>query len=126
MFLILIFIFLCLYIRYSVSEGRLFLFSLCLVAYLSIEWTIHVYTGTERYAGTDSNIFLRLFNSKIGYTNEYELTHENWLIGNALFPFKNLFEHGAHDRFRIATEKFEFIEKIHVRICFISLVLRIY
>jgi len=93
--------------------------------FLSIEWTIHVYTGTEPYAGTDSSVFIRLFNSKYGYTVEYELTHDNWIIGNALFPFKNLFESGGHDRFRLYTEKLEFIEKIYVRILLINLVLKI-
>jgi hypothetical protein len=92
-----------------------FCFVLYLVSCLSVEWTIHVYTGTERFAGTDSNIFIRLFNSKFGYTAEYELSSENWIIGDKLFPLKNLFESGGHDRFRIVTEKFEFVEKIHVR-----------
>ncbi len=86
-----------------------------LVSYLSIEWTIHVYTGTERFAGTDSSIFIRLFNSKFGYTREYELTNENWIIGDKLFPLKNLFEYGGHDRFRINVGKLGFVEKIHVR-----------
>ena len=81
----------------------------------NIDWTIHVYTGTERFAGTDANVFIRMYNSIHGYTNEYELTHENWLIGDALFPFKNLFENGAHDRFQVSTGRFEYVEKIHVR-----------
>ncbi|CAF1368122.1 unnamed protein product [Rotaria magnacalcarata] len=79
------------------------------------EWIIHVYTGTERFSGTDSNIFLRLFNSKYGYTNEYKLTHENVLIGKNIFPLKNLFEYGEHDRFRIFTDELGSIEKILVR-----------
>ncbi|CAF2374033.1 unnamed protein product [Rotaria sp. Silwood2] len=79
------------------------------------EWIIHVYTGNERFAGTDSNIFLRLFNSKYGYTSEYKLTHENWIVGNTIFPLRNLFEHGEHDRFRIFTDKLGFVEKVHVR-----------
>ncbi len=82
---------------------------------MSIDWTIHVHTGTERFAGTDSSVFIRMFNSNYGYTQEYELTHDNWLYGTALFPFKDLFEHGGHDRFRISTQKFGFVEKIHVR-----------
>jgi hypothetical protein len=57
-----------------------------------------------------------MFNSIYGYTNEYKLTHDNWLYGTKLFPFKDLFESGEHDRFRISTEKFGFVEKIHVRI----------
>ena len=114
--MIFIFIFLCFSISYSLNEGRSFIFLLCLVSYLSIDWTIHVYTGTERFAGTDSTIFIRMYNSIHGYTHEYELTHENWLYGSALFQFKDLFEKGGHDRFRISTEKFGLVEKIHVRI----------
>ncbi|CAF2077878.1 unnamed protein product [Rotaria magnacalcarata] len=79
------------------------------------EWIIHVYTGTESFSGTDSNIFLRLFNSKYGYTNEYKLTHENVLIGKNIFPLKNLFEYGEHNRFRIFTDELGSIEKILVR-----------
>lgn len=56
-----------------------------------------------------------MFDSIHGYTNEYELTHENWLIGDALFPFKDLFENGAHDRFRVSTGSLKYVEKIHVR-----------
>jgi hypothetical protein len=82
---------------------------------LSIEWTIHVYTGTERFAGTDSSIFIRLFNSEHGYTPEHELTHENWVIGDKTFPLKNLFESGEHDKFRINTEKLRYVEKLYVR-----------
>lgn len=68
----------------------------------------------ERFAGTDAGVFIKMFNTIHGYTDEYELTHENWLIGNALFPFKNLFESGEHDRFRVSTSSFEFVERIHV------------
>jgi hypothetical protein len=94
---------------------------LYLIFCLSIEWTIHVYTGTERFAGTDSNIYIRLFNSEFGYTPEYELTHDNWIIGSNAFPLKNLFEYGEHDRFRISIEKFESIQKIYVRKCLIHM-----
>jgi hypothetical protein len=101
-------------IRISRCEGRSILISLYLICYLSIEWTIHVYTGTERFAGTDSNVYIRLFNLKNNFTSEYELTHENWIIGNDVFPLKNLFEYGEHDRFRISIAKFESIKTIHV------------
>ncbi|CAF3341956.1 unnamed protein product [Rotaria socialis] len=91
-------------------------FILFIIPYCSgEEWIIHVYTGTERFSGTDSNIFLRLFISKYGYTNEYKLTHENVLAGKNIFPLKNLFEYGEHDRFRIFTDELESIEKILVR-----------
>jgi hypothetical protein len=56
-----------------------------------------------------------MFNSIYGHTREYQLTHDNWLYAAELFPFKDLFEYGGHDRFRISTEKFGFVEKIHVR-----------
>ncbi len=82
---------------------------------MPVEWTIHVYTGNERFAGTDSNVFIRLYNSEHGYSHEYELTHDNWIFGRYEFPLKNLFEYGAHDRFRIFTEKIATVKMIHVR-----------
>jgi hypothetical protein len=111
-----ILIFILFIIPYSLCEGRsFFFFSYSLVFCLSIEWTIHVHTGNERFSGTDSNVFIRLFTSKRDRTDEYQLTHENWIIGNTDFPIRNLFETGAHDRFRIVTKDIGFIEKIQVR-----------
>lgn len=88
---------------------------LYLIHCLSIDWTIHVYTGSERSAGTDSNIYVSLFSLKYGYTPEYELSHENWIFGSKLFPYKDLFENGEHDRFRISIKQFDKIDNIYVR-----------
>lgn len=104
-------------IPYSSSEGKIFsiFYSINIFLCLFLEWIIHVYTGKERFSGTDSNIFIRLFNTKYGYTPEYKLTHENSIIPNNRIFLKNLFESGERDRFRIFTDQIGSVEKIYVR-----------
>lgn len=79
-----------------------------------LAWTINVHTGKERFGGTDSNVFIRLFNSRNEQTSEYQLSHYNWQPSVDDFPLRNLFEIGALDRFRILTEDIGSVSKIHV------------
>jgi hypothetical protein len=83
---------------------------------LFVVWNIDVHTGNERYAGTDSNVYIRLFNSEGESTREYQLTHSNWMPQNNEFPVRNLFEIGAHEQFRIRTEDIGPVDKIQVSI----------
>ena len=78
-------------------------------------WNVYVYTGKERYAGTDSNVYIRLFNSEGESTSEYQLTHHNWMPDNNEFPVRNLFEIGAKERFLIRTEDIGSVAEIQVR-----------
>ena len=80
----------------------------------SLAWTIYVHTGKQRFGGTDSNVFIRLFNSRNEQTSEYQLSHYNWQPAGDEFPLRNLFEIGALDRFRIRTEDIGSVSKIHV------------
>jgi hypothetical protein len=74
-----------------------------------------VYTGNERFAGTDSSVYIRLFNSEGEGTSEAKLTHYNWIPNNDDFPVRNLFEMGARERFGIQTEYIGSVSKIQVR-----------
>ncbi len=85
------------------------------VILLFIVWTVYVHTGNERFAGTDSNVYIRLFNEEGDSTSEIQLTHYNWLPNNNDFPIRNLFETGAKERFRIQTEYIGSVAKIDVR-----------
>jgi hypothetical protein len=82
---------------------------------LFLAWNVYVYTGNQRYAGTDSNVYIRLFNSEGDSTSEAQLTHYNWMPDNNDFPIRNLFEMGAKERFRIKTEYIGSVSKIEVR-----------
>ena len=77
-------------------------------------WIIHVHTANEQYAGTDANVYIRLFNPKHESTGEYQLTHSNSEPGPNGFRFRNLFEMGAVERFRIRTEDIGAVAKIEV------------
>ncbi|CAF0758647.1 unnamed protein product [Rotaria sp. Silwood1] len=95
---------------------QIFILFLCVIPCCLAEvWNIHVYTGNERFAGTDSNIYIRLFNSKDESTGEYQLTHSNWVPDSNDFLLRNLFETGAQERFRIRTEDIGSVAKIHIR-----------
>ncbi|CAF0867269.1 unnamed protein product [Adineta steineri] len=86
--------------------------SIIIIPYcLAEDWSITVYTGTERFAGTDSNVYIRLFNSQGESTSEYQLTHNNWMPEHE-FPVRNLFERGARERFEIKTEDIKTVAKI--------------
>ncbi|CAF0720297.1 unnamed protein product [Rotaria sordida] len=93
----------------------LILFPVIISYCLAEVWNIYVHTGNERFAGTDSNIYIRLFNAKDESTGEYQLTHSNWVPDSNDFPLRNLFEMGAHERFRIRTEDIGSVAKIHIR-----------
>lgn len=80
-------------------------------------WTVTVYTGKRRFAGTDSNVYIKLINSKKPDSKEQQLTHHNWIPEKNVFPVRNLFEMGAKDQFRIWTGNIETIDKILVRQC---------
>ena len=80
-------------------------------------WTITVYTGRRRFAGTDSNVYISLINSKKTNSKEQQLTHYNWIPEKNVFPIRNLFEMGAKDRFRIWTGNLGTIDKILVSQC---------
>jgi hypothetical protein len=80
-------------------------------------WYVYVYTGNERFAGTDSNVYIRLSNSEGGNTNEYQLTHSNWMPEKNEFPVRNLFETGARERFLIQTDAIGDVASIQVRFC---------
>lgn len=82
---------------------------------LFIVWTVYLYTGTERFSGTDSNVYIRLINEKDESTSEVQLTHHNWLPDNKDFPIRNLFESGARERFHIETGDIGSLAKIKVR-----------
>ena len=112
-------IILLLFLPYCLAESnyltshRLFL----LFYYLFfIVWIVHVYTGNERFAGTDSNVYIRLYNEEGDSTSEVQLTHYNWLPEKSDFPLRNLFEVGARERFRIQTEFIGEVSKIQVRV----------
>jgi len=93
-----------------------FLLILCIIPYcLGEAWTVYVYTGNERFAGTDSNVYIRLFNSEGESTSEVQLTHHNWIPENNDFPIRNLFEVGARERFNIRTEYIGSAAKIQIR-----------
>ncbi|CAF2380146.1 unnamed protein product [Rotaria sp. Silwood2] len=95
---------------------QIFILFLCVIPCCFAEiWNIYIYTGNERFAGTDSNIYIRLFNSKDESTGEYQLTHSNWIPDTNDFPLRNLFEMGAVERFRIRTEDIGSVAKIHIR-----------
>lgn len=79
-------------------------------------WYVDVYTGNERFAGTDSNVYITLFNEDGDSTSDIQLTHYNWQPDNADFPIRNLFETGARERFRIQTEAMGSVVKIQVRL----------
>lgn len=114
MTLILVLIF-CI-ISYSLAEGNHFFFLIInFLILLFIVWTVYVYTGNERFAGTDTNVYIRLFNSEGESTSENQLTHYNWMPDNNDFPIRNLFEKGARERFRIRTEYIGSVSKIQVR-----------
>ena len=83
---------------------------------MSIVWNVYVYTGTERFAGTDSNVYITLFNEVGDSTSEIQLTHYNWQPEDTDFPIRNLFETGARERFRIQTEVMRSVGKIQVRL----------
>lgn len=82
---------------------------------LFLEWSVYVYTGKERFSGTDANVYIRLFNPKGESTSEAQLTHYNWMPDYNEIPFRNLFEVGARERFEIKTEYIGNVSKIHVR-----------
>jgi hypothetical protein len=86
-----------------------------LIILLFIVWTVYVYTGDQRFAGTDSNVYIRLFNSDGESTSESQLTHSNWMPDDKDFPIRNLFEMGARERFRLRTEYIGSVAKIQVR-----------
>ncbi|UJR35600.1 hypothetical protein I4U23_028351 [Adineta vaga] len=93
-----------------------FLLTLCIIPHcLSESWTVSVYTGKRRFAGTDSNVYIRLTNAQGKDTKEYQLTHYNWIPEKNGFPLRNLFEMGAKDRFRIWTDDLKSISKILIR-----------
>jgi hypothetical protein len=75
---------------------------------------VYVQTGKEKFSGTDSNVFIRLFDDKNQSTNEYQLTHYNWKPEADEFPIRNLFETNARDQFIIKTEDISMITKIYV------------
>ena len=85
---------------------------------ISKVWTVYVYTGDKRFAGTDSNVYIRLFNSRNESTSEYQLTHHNWIPERNAFPFRNLFEMNAKERFHIRTQDITSIAKIYVSLLF--------
>ena len=86
------------------------------IVFLSVVWNVYVYTGTKRFAGTDSNVYITLFNEEGDSTSDIQLTHYNWQPENADFPIRNLFEAGARERFRIQTESIRSVTKIQVNI----------
>lgn len=73
-----------------------------------------MHTGRKRYAGTDSNVYIRLFDPRDVSSREYHLTHRNWIPENNAILIRNLFEMGAHDRFHIRTEGIKTVAKITV------------
>ena len=83
--------------------------------HLDVFWTVDVYTGNERFAGTDSNVYIRLLNAQDEETSEDQLTHSNLKFEPGEFPVRNLFEMGSRDRFVIETEDIGAVVKIHVR-----------
>ena len=85
------------------------------VLHLFVVWTVDVSTGNERFAGTDSKVYIRLLNAQDEETGEYQLTHSNSKFEPGDFPMRNLFEMGSHDRFVIKTEDIGAVVKIHVR-----------
>jgi len=85
------------------------------IVLLFIVWTVYVYTGNERFAGTDSNVYISLYNEEGESTSEAQLTHSNWLPEKNEFPVRNLFETGARERFQIRTEYIGSVSKIQVR-----------
>ncbi len=85
-----------------------------LIVWVFIVWIVYVYTGNERFAGTDSNVYIRLHNEDGESTSEMQLTHYNWLPEKNDFPVRNLFETGARERFRIRTEYIGSVAKIQV------------
>lgn len=91
----------------------MFYLKICFFVRLLV-WIIHVYTANEQFAGTDTNVYIRLFNSKDESTDEYQLTHANWLPQSHEIPIRNLFEMGAHERFSIRTEDIGSVAKIKV------------
>ena len=90
-----------------------FLYGFMILLFLA--WTVYVYTGTERFSGTDSNVYIRLFHGENEHTSEIQLTHYNWLPDTKDFPIRNLFETGARERFLIQTENIGSVTKIEVR-----------
>ncbi|CAF3346071.1 unnamed protein product [Rotaria socialis] len=99
---------------YAMSRICVF-FTLILPYSLAEVWVIRVYTANEQYAGTDANVYIRLFNPKHESTGEYQLTHSNWQPEPHELPFRNLFEIGAVERFRIRTEDIGAVAKIEIR-----------
>ncbi|CAF0866123.1 unnamed protein product [Adineta ricciae] len=97
------------------SISLLTLVFILLPSCLAESWTITVYTGRRRFAGTDSNVYISLINSKKTNSKEQQLTHYNWIPEKNVFPVRNLFEMGAKDRFRIWTGNLETIDKILIR-----------
>ncbi|CAF0979138.1 unnamed protein product [Rotaria magnacalcarata] len=96
--------------------SRIFIFFTLILPYSLAEvWIIHVHTANEQYAGTDANVYIRLFNPKHESTGEYQLTHSNWQPEPHELPFRNLFEIGAVERFRIRTEDIGAVAKIEIR-----------
>jgi len=113
---VIIILILCI-ISYCLAESDYFycLIINFIILLLFLAWIVHVHTGTARYAGTDSNVYIRLFNSEGDSTSEAQLTHYNWMPDNNQFPIRNLFEAGAKERFQIRTEYIGFVSKIEVR-----------
>jgi hypothetical protein len=107
------FLLIILVLPYCLGEGNFACFFVIIL--LFIVWTVYVYTGDQRFAGTDSNVYIRLFNSDGESTSESQLTHSNWMPDDNDFPIRNLFEIGARERFRIRTEYMGSVAKIQVR-----------